>query len=211
MWRILFPLGVCCALVLGTSALQAEVFEFDVPELQGDYFPGSGTVTVPLDLSVSFAEISSVSLRLTGTHTVGQIQWEWPDGEFLALPLDVLGGYRATDPYLRMRFEQRLPGASGGPFDETLLLRGLSNMTYYRDYRELMDGRVDFYLLGSFGPMIPEVYIVSYPSMTVQSATLVVEGSIVPEPCAVVLGISAATGLLGLARHRLRFSAPLAV
>ena len=93
---------VLMALALSTSA-PAKVVEVPLPELRGRYYPGDTTTRyASFQMDPAPLSIAGVSIRLTGTHTLGEIWCETTAGfmvpqpypaDFYASIWDTVNGY----------------------------------------------------------------------------------------------------------------------
>ncbi len=158
--------------------------------------------TMDFNLGVTFSEISNVYINWSGTITAEVAYWSdnpddtFPlDGEFLlrfynshpAGPFDYAPGYadmlKGVDTY-----------PAPEPFDS-------NTVPYFSSgyLSELLDGKASVSLLFKKSPRYEFTYTLINPSGQLDSATLVFEGTIVPEPGSLFLLLA---GAVYLARKR---------
>jgi hypothetical protein len=159
--------GCFCA-----ATSRGELFTFDVPGLAG-FYQNSGT-SLTLTLGKQFSGITGVSMRLKGTHAPG-LYGDLNFPGFSAYPAELTGWFPELAYPATAGFDSVL-SKNSGTFDKTFPFhRWLPPKV--DDFSLLLDGVADF----SFGVGSPALlgtaYIISFPSATIASAQLLVEGT----------------------------------
>ena len=168
----------------------------------GEYRPN--TVGYPnvwstsIDLGVSFSEISSVYVDWSGELTGGVYRGDGGSSD----PCEVVDGLFAAFLYEEeyYRFFSRawqVGGESTYPEAEPFDVQS----AFDEDWPELLDGQAKFHLgIGSTASF--DMLVVKHAQGVIESATLVVEGTVVPEPGGFALVVGGAVG--GWRRRRRR-------
>lgn len=152
-------------------------FVFDVPQIPGNYL-GDDTLALPpvdvsLDLGMTFAEIESVALHLTGVQTTGAFgdlnaPGEWP------LAADLLS-YATNTAGQSIIAEVILP-AVDGPFDVSPTFSAIGYPQQPADWSDWLDGQIDFDFVASPPLMIATTFIIEMPAVEIQTAQLIIAG-----------------------------------
>lgn len=166
------------ALLMGLAlGARAGDYTFDIPQLLGHYLgdtPAIPTYEVKVDLGMEFAEIRSASLQLTGTHTPGLIG-DLNSPDTFSLPAEVLAWSNRLAPKRDVIIDEFLP-ASGGSFELNEQFRTQGPPGGTPDFSPWLDGVAEFDF-SIHPPMILAIYyLIDMPSVSITSATLVIEG-----------------------------------
>lgn len=196
MKKIISAIGLA-VLVLGFAGIaKADTVELPL-NCAGAYDVNTPLWTTDFDLGVTFSEISNVYIRWSGTIT-GELRYDcgstFPvDAEFwIGFYKSHLTGYFGSAYMIGGADTYPIPES----FDSNTVFRFPS---YLLGRSELLDGQasiaVGFYMAGYYD--FEETLI--YPTGQLDSATLIFEGTVVPEPCSLVL---LAGGMIYLLRKR---------
>ncbi|MBW8040068.1 MAG: PEP-CTERM sorting domain-containing protein [Planctomycetes bacterium] len=182
-------------LLLGITEANADIVELTLAA-EGRYDVNSGPWEMDFDLGVTFTEISHVYMDWSGEITAGLAFDDTTPGP-QPFPLDVgISAYLGPNPWPRLTDvyggEATYPEPEG--FDSRTEF-GLPGSTTWSD---LLDGhgtlQIDYAVLGG-----PYVIYVESGFVDLNSATLIVEGTPVPEPATVIF---LALGVLGFCMGR---------
>ncbi|MFA6426787.1 MAG: hypothetical protein WCW64_11505 [Phycisphaerae bacterium] len=141
------------------------------------------------DLGVTFTQISHVYIDWSGEITGGLAQhYDWQTGELIGpYPLDV-----GIEAYLGRNPHARLTDVYGGeatyPSPETF--DGLNEFTISgtTTWSDMLDGTGNIWIeYTEFGFLFSGGGYVQHGSVNLDSATLVVDGTLIPEPTSILL------------------------
>ena len=181
-----------------SSLVLADVFRIDLPQLERGYPYGYSPAAVPINLGTPLANLVSIQLELSGTHTNGW--WETsfgtsgPEAGLLAASMD------SASPS-SLQWKGTYDGAADGPFTATMTLQGAGSPP---DWSFLQDGITDLTLAQGQTILPPFSQLVTAPYFALTAVTLVVNATPapVPEPSALVLIGIVAIGLAAYAWRR---------
>ena len=145
------------------------------------------------DLGVEFTDISSVSIEWSGEITGGRsVYTSNPNDPF---PVDVgLLAHFGKNPMTRS--VKITGGAISYPDPEPF--NCISDVTLYGNttWSDLLDGKghIKMYYINS---VIIDGYSIEYGSVLINNATLIVDGTLVPEPATIIFLALGAVGLFG--------------
>jgi hypothetical protein len=152
----------------------------------GTYDINTPAWTYDFDLGVTFSDISHVYIGWSGEITGGQEQWMsnpnlMPFDGLLraAIGSEISTGIAVADV---IGGENTYPAPE--PFDtqsEFYLILPTMNWNY------ILDGKDVIKIYYPTSPTYPEVHIIDWGSANLNNATLVIEGTIIPEPSTLIL------------------------
>lgn len=160
-----------------TVAARAGDYTFEIPQILGHYLgdiPAIPTYELEVDLGMEFAEIRSASLQLSGTHTPG-LAGDLNSADTFVLPAEVLAWSNRLAPTRDVIIDEFLP-AVGGPFEFNELFRAQGSPGSSPDFSPWLDGVAKFDFSIHPPMMLAIYYLIDMPSVTITSATLVIEG-----------------------------------
>jgi len=155
----------------------AEDWTFEIPDLKRSYLgdaPPMSPLNVSVDLGMEFAEIESASLQLSGTMSVGKYgDLNFP-GEF-PLSAEVMASFDGPDWKSRVFIDNTLPAEDGVfQLNETFRVGAFAEVP--PDYSDWLNGSADFQFTVSTPLLIATTYLIEMPSVTIDSASLVING-----------------------------------
>jgi len=191
VWVVLAVLGVFA----GGPQADGAIVEMEL-DCAGEYGLGTEPWSLDFDLGVEFTEISHVFMDWSGEITGALIEYDYERGVFYPWDASLLG-YLGSNPGARIA--DVYGGAETYPGPEAF--DGLSEFGGYglTSWSDLRDGQGTI-LIEYNALSIIDARIIETGSVMLMSATLVVEGTLVPEPMTVLLlGMG---GVLLVGRHR---------
>jgi hypothetical protein len=179
-------------LVLGNGAF-GDTIELPL-NCTGMYDINTPLWTMDFDLGVTFSEISNVYIDWSGTITAEVAYWSQnPDDTFLLDGIFWVGLYESNPNYAfcTAKVQEGIDTyPAPEPFDLETVIASASD-----DLTALLDGKGSV-AIGFFGaPRYGFTVTLVNPSGQLNSATLIVEGTVVPEPSTILL---LAFGLIGI-------------
>ena len=166
--------------ILVQSAGAAE-FSFDIPQLLGHYLGdmyASPSIDLQVDLRMDFAQIESASLQLAGTQTPG-LAGDLNSPYTFPLSAEIIAWSDRPGWYGDVIIDALLPNRDGAfVFDEEF--HTLHPAGGLPDFSPWLDGGAEFQFSVHTPPMLAIYYLINMPSVTITSATLVIQGE--PNP-----------------------------
>lgn len=164
-----------CALALGAASAGAVIVEVPLPALQGTYgwsSPSAGSRTAAFTLPHTPSVIHSVSIRLRGSTTVGQIDCDFGPRVwgcmFFSEMIGAASGGWVTD------YSQSAP--SGGAFESTLAYEGWSfPPSPPVSWSFLSDGQGELSLMLTDTNPLMCAELTAPPNGVIEEATLIVD------------------------------------
>jgi hypothetical protein len=172
-------------LLLFTVAAYGDVISLPLNGSAGFYDINTPTWTYNFDLGVTFSQISHVYIDWSGEITGGQEQWM--NNPTLMTIDGTLIAYLGAYPQLRGASVSG--GKSTFPASDPFDVQTTFSILYGSNtWDNLLDGKenISIDLYSSF-KTIPEIKIIDYGRVVLNDATLIVEGTIVPEPTTLML------------------------
>ncbi len=176
---------------LSSSVLAAQ-FTINLPQLDQNYTYGQPSADVPFNLGTSLAALYSVQLELDGTDAVGTVGFFEIPPSYESYPGSWAAIMNASAP-ISLQWWQGYTGSSSGPFTTTLTFFGGGNTPNW----SFLQGGVADIEFGVTAALPANMYWVTYPSIDVTSATLVISATPTPEPSTIgllAMGIVVAIG-----------------
>jgi len=173
-------LTLAAILLVVSSLASAEIYTVELPEFTGPLVDQGQTKTASFDFGVSFIDIYSVHIELTGTSTPGSAHGDgfmFPEDQWIDVPpqaslyMDAGEGFALAGMVLP---------ESSFVVEEPLKLHLGATWDF------LLDGKDDVGLSLYWGFAIGGWIIVTDPTVDISGANLIVEG-IVPEPATILL------------------------
>lgn len=178
-------------LLLSITGADADIVELPLAA-EGRYDVNSPSWEMDFDLGVTFTEISNVYMDWSGEITADLVIDSSPGSD--PFPIDAgICAYLGPNPWPRGAWIYG--GAETYPEPELFDYRSEFALPGATTWSDLLDGqgRIRIYLTGLFGP--PGVSWLEFGYADLHSATLVVEGTIVPEPATILLLVA---GIIGV-------------
>jgi hypothetical protein len=162
----------------------AELFELPL-DCNGSYDLDTPTWTLELDLGIQFSQINNIYIDWSGKITA-----EWAENNFNGQDGPIDGRFKAklyeTTPYDSLGYAEIYAGESTYPNPELFNVQ-----TDFTDdgWSMLYDGKctVDIDFMYGWSFRAPEISTLIEPEGMIESAKLVVDGTVVPEPATILL------------------------
>jgi len=179
-------------LVIASSLSTAEIFTVELTEFTGPWVDQGQTKEASFDFGVSFIDIYSVRIELTGTSTLGSAHGngiQVPEDEWIDVPPQV---------QLYMDAGEGFASAGMGLLESSFVVEEPFVRHLGATWDFLLDGTDDVSLNFYWGSFIPEwpYIIVTDPAADISEAYLIVDG-VVPEPATILL---LSIGFIGVRR-----------
>ena len=174
-----------CVLLLAGPTVNAEIITYELPPaFEREYNYNDPYLQMDFDLGVTFTEISNVYIDWSGEITAGlAIFYSNPDEPF---PLDV-GIYASLGFNPSLRRTEIWKGAESYPdaelYDELSEIKSTTGATNWSD---LLDGQGTI-TVGYTEYIIIDGHYTESGLVTLDNATLTVNGILVPEPATILL------------------------
>ncbi len=164
------------------SAARATIVELPL-DCAGEYGSGPSYWSTDFDLGVAFTDISHVYMDWSGEITGGLGEYDFHPGE--PFPLDV-GIYASLGFNPGLRRVTIWGGKATYPDPELFDCLSEFELSGTSTWSDLLDGQGTTQIYYT-EPIIADGWVVQHGFVTLDSATLVVDGTIVPEPATVSL------------------------
>jgi hypothetical protein len=170
--------GLVAILLMSLGAtVRAGDYTYDLPQLVGHYLgdtPAVPTYELAVDLGLKFAQIDGAALRLTGTHAPGLIG-DLNSPNTFELPAEIIALFDGPDMFSDVFIDERLP-SQGGAFALNAPFRVGPFAEGPPDFSPWLAGTAEFQFSIHSPPTLAIYYLIDMPSVTITSATLVIEG-----------------------------------
>ncbi|MBN1436832.1 MAG: hypothetical protein JW936_07140 [Sedimentisphaerales bacterium] len=145
------------------------------------------------DLGVTFTEITQVSIQWSGTMDAAIVSLPGGEETWDALLTAVL----TTDPddYSTSVYARTEAGAATDPEPEPFDCESVFDLPYYKSWDELLDGQGRISIKYDWPVLVYGDYA-NHGEILLNNATLVVEGTVVPEPISLTMLLLGAATVL---------------